>query len=34
MHQKEGITMPRDHEYFMHIALEEAARGKAEGNMA
>jgi tRNA(adenine34) deaminase len=26
--------MPRDHEYFMRIALEEAARGKAEGNMA
>jgi tRNA(adenine34) deaminase len=26
--------MPRDHEHFMHIALEEAARGKAEGNIA
>ena len=26
--------MPRDHAYFMHIALEEAARGKAEGNTA
>ena len=26
--------MPRDHEYFMPIALEEAARGKAEGNIA
>jgi tRNA(adenine34) deaminase len=26
--------MPRDHEYFMRIALEEAARGKAEGNIA
>jgi tRNA(adenine34) deaminase len=34
MHQKEGLTMPRDHEYFMRIALEEAARGKAEGNIA
>ena len=26
--------MPQDHEYFMRIALEEAARGKAEGNIA
>ena len=26
--------MPGDHEQFMRIALEEAARGKAEGNMA
>jgi len=26
--------MPLDHEHFMHIALEEAARGKAEGNVA
>ena len=26
--------MPRDHESFMRIALEEAARGKAEGNIA
>jgi len=26
--------MPRDHEHFMHIALAEAARGKAEGNIA
>jgi tRNA(Arg) A34 adenosine deaminase TadA len=34
MQQKEGTTMPRDHEYFMRIALEEAARGKAEGNTA
>src|SRR4029453_5463150 len=32
--QKEESTMPRDHEYFMRIALEEAARGKAEGNIA
>jgi len=34
MHQKEGMTMPQDHAYFMRIALEEAARGKAEGNIA
>ena len=34
MHQQEGTTMPRDHVYFMRIALEEAARGKAEGNTA
>src|SRR5215469_18932403 len=34
MPQKEGITMPQDHVYFMRIALEEAARGKAEGNIA
>jgi tRNA(adenine34) deaminase len=26
--------MPVDHEHFMRIALEEAARGKAEGNVA
>ena len=26
--------MPLDHEHFMRIALEEAARGKAEGNVA
>jgi len=26
--------MPGDHEQFMRIALEEAARGKAEGNVA
>jgi tRNA(adenine34) deaminase len=26
--------MPMDHEHFMRIALEEAARGKAEGNVA
>jgi tRNA(adenine34) deaminase len=26
--------MPRDHEYFMRLALEEAVRGKAEGNIA
>ena len=26
--------MPHDHEHFMRIALEEAARGKAEGNIA
>jgi tRNA(adenine34) deaminase len=26
--------MPGDHERFMRIALEEAARGKAEGNVA
>ncbi len=26
--------MPADHERFMRIALEEAARGKAEGNVA
>jgi len=26
--------MPHDHEHFMHLALEEAARGKAEGNIA
>jgi tRNA(adenine34) deaminase len=34
MQQKEGMTMPQDHEYFMRIALKEAARGKAEGNIA
>src|SRR5262249_61547024 len=27
-------TMAREHEYFMSMALEEAARGKAEGNIA
>jgi tRNA(adenine34) deaminase len=26
--------MPVDHEHFMRLALEEAARGKAEGNVA
>ena len=26
--------MPAKHEHFMHLALEEAARGKAEGNVA
>src|SRR5262245_20829493 len=26
--------MPRDHVYFMRMALEEAGRGKAEGNTA
>jgi tRNA(adenine34) deaminase len=34
MQQQEGPTMPQDHEYFMRIALQEAARGKAEGNTA
>ena len=26
--------MPHDHEHYMRIALQEAARGKAEGNIA
>jgi tRNA(adenine34) deaminase len=29
-----GHIMPADHERFMRMALEEAARGKAEGNVA
>jgi tRNA(adenine34) deaminase len=29
-----GQTMPGDHERFMRMALDEAARGKAEGNVA
>jgi tRNA(adenine34) deaminase len=29
-----GEIMPDEHEHYMRIALEEAARGKAEGNLA
>src|SRR5919202_513685 len=29
-----GQTMPGDHERFMRMALDEAGRGKAEGNVA